>query len=76
MCYKSKLLLTIKCKINQCNKSGKESHRVFLEHDHFNRNKPETTKIKKVNRKEGLFGEYMLSFKVFYPNGCNYIFLV
>ena len=47
-----------------------------LEHDHFNRNKPETTKIKKVNREEGLFGEYMLSFKVFYSNSCNYIFLV
>ena len=28
VCYKSKILFTIKYKINQCNKSGKDSHRV------------------------------------------------
>ena len=39
---------------------------LVLKHDHFNKNKPETTKIKKVNRAEGLFGEYMLSFKVLF----------
>ena len=42
--------------------------------NHFNKNKSETTKIKKVNRAEGLFGEYMLSFKVFYSNSCNFIY--
>ena len=47
---------------------------LMLEHDHFDKNKPETTKIKKDNRVEGLFGEYMLSFKVFYSNGCNFIY--
>ena len=47
---------------------------LVLEHDHFDQNKPETKKIEKVNRAEGLFGEYMLSFKVFYLNGCNYTY--
>ena len=37
---------------------------LVLEHDHFDKNKPKTTKIKKVNTAEGLFGEYMLNFKV------------
>ena len=47
---------------------------LVLEHGHFDKNKPETTKIKKVNKAEGLFGEYMLGFKVFNSNGCNFIY--
>ena len=74
VCYKSKILFTINIKLISVINSVKIRIVLDLEHDHFDKNKPETTKIKKVNRAEGLFGEHMLSFKVFYSNGCNFVY--